>query len=57
MGEDFLGFVMTKQTDGTIVGEHAFTTSHASHASHASGRREIPSNPEGFFRPPSALKS
>jgi len=31
-GEDLLGFVMTKQADGTIVAQHA------SHASHASSR-------------------
>jgi hypothetical protein len=29
VGEDLLGFVMTKQADGTIVAQHA---SHASHA-------------------------
>lgn len=34
-GEDLLGFVMTKQADGTIVAQHS---SHASHASHASSR-------------------
>ena len=35
LGEDLLGFVMTKQADGTIVAQHS---SHASHASHASSR-------------------
>ncbi|MGJ5182138.1 His-Xaa-Ser repeat protein HxsA2 [Bradyrhizobium oligotrophicum] len=37
-GEDLLGFVMTKQADGTIVAGHSSHASHASHASHVSGR-------------------
>jgi hypothetical protein len=35
VGEDLLGFVMTKRADGTVVADHA---SHASHASHSSSR-------------------
>jgi hypothetical protein len=38
VGEDFLGFVMTKQPDGTIIAGHSSHSSHASHASHASSR-------------------
>jgi len=38
VGEDLLGFVMTKQADGTIVAQHASHASHASHHSHASSR-------------------
>jgi hypothetical protein len=38
VGEDLLGFVMTKQADGTIVAGHSSHSSHASHASHASSR-------------------
>jgi len=38
VGEDLLGFVMTKQADGTIVAQHASHASHASRASHASSR-------------------
>ena len=37
-GEDLLGFVMTKQPDGTIVAQHSSHASHASHASHSSSR-------------------
>ncbi|UPJ25890.1 His-Xaa-Ser repeat protein HxsA2 [Bradyrhizobium sp. CW1] len=37
-GEDLLGFVMTKQPDGTIVAGHSSHASHASHSSHASSR-------------------
>jgi hypothetical protein len=36
IGEDLLGFVMTRQPDGTIVAQHASHASHSSHASHAS---------------------
>jgi hypothetical protein len=38
VGEDLLGFVMTKQPDGTIVAGHSSHASHASHASHVSSR-------------------
>ena len=38
VGEDLLGFVMTKQADGTIVAQHSSHASHGSHASHASSR-------------------
>lgn len=38
VGEDLLGFVMTKQADGTLVAGHASHSSHASHASHVSSR-------------------
>ncbi|WP_441232776.1 His-Xaa-Ser repeat protein HxsA2 [Bradyrhizobium sp. 1200_D9_N1_1] len=38
VGEDLLGFVMTKQADGTIVAGHSSHASHASHSSHASSR-------------------
>jgi hypothetical protein len=38
VGEDLLGFVMTKQADGTIVAQHSSHASHASHSSHASSR-------------------
>lgn len=38
VGEDLLGFVMTKQADGTIVAGHTSHASHASHTSHASSR-------------------
>jgi hypothetical protein len=38
VGEDLLGFVMTKQADGTIVAGHSSHASHASHASHVSSR-------------------
>ena len=38
VGEDLLGFVMTKQADGTIVAQHSSHASHASHASHVSSR-------------------
>jgi hypothetical protein len=38
VGEDLLGFVMTKQPDGTIIAGHSSHSSHASHASHASSR-------------------
>ena len=38
VGEDLLGFVMTKQPDGTIVAGHSSHSSHASHASHVSSR-------------------
>jgi hypothetical protein len=38
VGEDLLGFVMTKHADGTVVAQHASPASHASHASHASSR-------------------
>ena len=38
VGEYLLGFVMTKQADGTIVAQHASHASHASRASHASSR-------------------
>ncbi|WP_156464275.1 His-Xaa-Ser repeat protein HxsA2 [Afipia sp. Root123D2] len=38
VGEDLLGFVMTKQADGTIVAGHSSHVSHASHASHVSSR-------------------
>ena len=38
VGEDLLGFVMTKQADGTIVAGHSSHASHASHTSHASSR-------------------
>jgi hypothetical protein len=38
VGEDLLGFVMTKHADGTIVAQHASHASHGSHASHASSR-------------------
>jgi len=37
-GEDLLGFVMTRQADGTIVAQHSSHASHAYHASHASSR-------------------
>jgi hypothetical protein len=37
-GEDLLGFVMTKQPDGTIIAGHSSHSSHASHASHVSSR-------------------
>jgi hypothetical protein len=39
-GESLLGFIITKQADGTIVADHeshASHDSHASHESHASG--------------------
>jgi hypothetical protein len=36
-GESLLGFVVTKQADGTIVADHESHASHASHESHASG--------------------
>src|SRR6266513_386873 len=38
VGEDLLGFVTTKQADGTIVAQHSSHASHGSHASHASSR-------------------
>ena len=38
VGEDLLGFVMTKQADGTVVAQHSSHSSHSSHASHASSR-------------------
>ena len=38
VGEDLLGFVVTKQPDGTIVAQHASHASHASPASPASSR-------------------
>jgi hypothetical protein len=38
VGEDLLGFVMTKQADGTIIAQHSSHASHGSHASHASSR-------------------
>jgi hypothetical protein len=38
VGEDLLGFFMTKQADGTIVAQHSSHASHHSHASHASSR-------------------
>jgi hypothetical protein len=38
VGEDLLGFVMTKQADGTIVAQHGSHASHGSHSSHASSR-------------------
>ena len=38
VGEDLLGFVMTKQPDGTIIAGHSSHASHASHASQASSR-------------------
>ena len=38
VGEDLLGFVMTKQADGTIIAQHTSHASHGSHASHASSR-------------------
>ncbi len=37
-GEALLGFVITKQPDGTIIAQHASHASHASHHSHYSGR-------------------
>ena len=36
-GEIRLGFIVTKQADGTIVADHESHASHASHDSHASG--------------------
>jgi hypothetical protein len=36
-GESLLGFIVTKQADGTIVADHESHASHASHESHASG--------------------
>jgi hypothetical protein len=36
VGEDLLGFVMTKLPDGTIVAGHSSHASHASHSSHSS---------------------
>jgi hypothetical protein len=38
VGDDLLGFVMTKQADGTVVAQHSSHASHASHASHVSSR-------------------
>jgi hypothetical protein len=35
VGEDFLGFLVTKAADGLVVADH---TSHYSHSSHYSGR-------------------
>jgi hypothetical protein len=37
-GESLLGFVMTEQSDGTVVAQHASHASHASHHSHSSSR-------------------
>lgn len=36
VGEDLLGFVVTRQADGTLIAQHASHASHASHHSHAS---------------------
>jgi hypothetical protein len=36
-GESLLGFIVTKQADGTIVADHDSHASHDSHTSHASG--------------------
>ena len=36
VGEDLLGFVMTKLPDGTIIAGHSSHASHASHSSHSS---------------------
>jgi hypothetical protein len=37
-GESLLGLVVTEQSDGTVVAQHASHASHASHHSHASSR-------------------
>lgn len=37
-GESLLGFIVTKQADGTIIADHDLHASHDSHASHASGQ-------------------
>jgi hypothetical protein len=37
-GTDLLGFIITKQSDGTVVAGHSSHASHASHASHVSSR-------------------
>lgn len=36
VGEDYLGFVVSKAEDGTVVAWHSSHASHASHASHSS---------------------
>jgi hypothetical protein len=36
VGEDLLGFVMTKLPDGTMIAGHSSHASHASHSSHSS---------------------
>jgi len=38
IGQDFLGFTINEQTDGTIVAQHVSHASHASHHSHYSSR-------------------
>lgn len=39
VGEDLLGFVVTRDANGTVVAQgHSSHVSHASHASHASSR-------------------
>lgn len=43
-GETLLGFIMTEQADGTIVGQHVSHESHSSHASHASHRSHYSSS-------------
>ncbi len=35
-GEDFLGFIVTKASDGTVLAQHVSHYSHRSHASHSS---------------------
>ena len=37
-GRDLLGFLVTRQADGTIIAQHASHASHASHHSHYSSR-------------------
>lgn len=36
VGEDFLGFIVTKASDGTMMAAHTSHYSHQSHASHSS---------------------
>ena len=36
VGQDFLGFLVTKAADGTVQAEHYSHQSHASHSSHSS---------------------
>ena len=36
VGEDFLGFIVTEASDGTMLAQHYSHYSHSSHASHAS---------------------
>ena len=39
VGEDLLGFLVTRAEDGTVVAEHASHSSHSSHSSHYSSSR------------------